>query len=369
LKKLKLATILGTRPEIIRLSSIIKRARNVFDHTLIHTGQNYDHVLNHVFFNDLDLALPDYNLNVVGGDLGETIGNIISKCYKLLVEVRPDAVLVLGDTNSALSVIAAKRLKIPIFHIEAGNRCFDENLPEELNRRIIDHVSDINLACSENARINLLSEGISPRDVFVVGSPMKEVLNHRRSSQVLSNLNLESKNYFLFSAHREENIDIERNFYELMEAVNALAMYYKMTVIFPMHPRSKKAVTKRGFKFSPLVKLHEPFCFSDYVELQINARCVISDSGTLAEESAILGFPAVSARTSTERQEVIDQGTMIIGGINKASIQQAVEMAIAFKDIPRNPVPDYTQTHVSVKVCEIIQGYTDIVNRMVWRKK
>ena len=369
MNRLKLMTILGTRPEIIRLSAVIKLADQVFDHTLVHTGQNYAYTLNQIFFEDLSLKAPDYYLDAVGGDLGETIGNIISKSYKLLAEKRPDAVLILGDTNSALSAISAKRLKIPVFHMEAGNRCFDENLPEELNRRMVDHISDVNLPYSEQARRNLLAEGLKREYTFVTGSPMREVLEHRRPSDVVQRFGLEQQKYILLSAHREENIDIEHNFHELIGAINALAEKYNMPVLYSVHPRSQKAIDARGVKFNPLVRTHEPFGFSDYIALQQSAFCVVSDSGTLAEESAILGFPAVSARTSTERQEAIDRGGMVIGGIGEAAILQAVELAARLKDTPKAPVLDYADINVSEKVCKIIQGYTDVINRMVWRKQ
>jgi len=368
LSKLKLMTILGTRPEIIRLSSVIKLAEKVFDHTLVHTGQNYAYTLNQIFFEDLNLKKPDYYLDAVGGDLGETVGNIIAKSYKLLAETRPDAVLILGDTNSALSAISAKRLKIPVFHMEAGNRCFDENLPEELNRRIVDHISDVNLPYSEQARRNLLAEGLKREYTFVTGSPMREVLENRKSSDIVSHLGLEPQKYILLSVHREENIDIEHNFYELIGAINSLAEKFNMPVLYSVHPRSQKALDSHGVKFNPLVRTHEPFGFSDYIALQQSAFCVVSDSGTLAEESSILDFPAVSARTSTERQEVIDRGGMIIGGIGETAILQAVELATKLKDTPCAPVLDYVDTNVSDKVCKIIQGYTDVINRMIWRK-
>ena len=368
MNKLKLVTILGTRPEIIRLSAVIKLANQVFDHTLVHTGQNYAYTLNQIFFEDLQLKAPDYYLNAGGGDLGETIGNIISKSYKLLTETRPDAVLILGDTNSALSAISAKRLKIPVFHMEAGNRCFDENLPEELNRRMVDHISDINLPYSEQARRNLLAEGLKREYTFVTGSPMREVLEHRRASDVVQRLGLEAQRYILLSVHREENIDIEQNFHELIGAINGLTKKFNMPVLYSVHPRSQKAIDARGVKFNPLVRTHEPFGFSDYIALQQNAFCVVSDSGTLAEESAILGFPAVSARTSTERQEAVDRGSMIIGGIGETAILQAVELATRLKDVSYAPVLDYADANVSEKVCKIIQGYTDVINRMVWRK-
>lgn len=362
-------TILGTRPEIIRLSSVIKLAEKVFDHMLVHTGQNYAYTLNQIFFEDLNLKKPDYYLDAVGGDLGETVGNIIAKSYKLLAETRPDAVLILGDTNSSLSAISAKRLKIPVFHMEAGNRCFDENLPEELNRRIVDHISDVNLPYSEQARRNLLAEGLKREYTFVTGSPMREVLESRRSSDIVSRLGLETQKYILLSVHREENIDIEHNFNELIGAINGLADKFNMPVLYSVHPRSQKALDAHGVKFNPLVKTHEPFGFSDFIALQQSAFCVVSDSGTLAEESSILGFPAVSARTSTERQEAIDRGGMIIGGIGENAILQAVELATKLKDIPSAPVLDYADANVSVKVCKIIQGYTDVINRMIWRKQ
>lgn len=368
MKKLKLTTIIGTRPEIIRLSSVIKLAETMFDHTLVHTGQNYDYELRQIFFEDLDLREPDYYLDAVGNDLGETVGNIIAKSYKFLSETRPDAVLILGDTNSALVAISAKRLKIPVFHMEAGNRCFDENLPEELNRRIVDHISDVNLPYSEQARRNLLAEGLKREYTFVTGSPMREVLESRRPSDIVNQLGLEPQNYILLSVHREENIDIEHNFHELIGAINALAEQYKMPVLYSVHPRSQKAIDAHNVKFDPLVTTHKPFGFSDYVALQENAFCVVSDSGTLAEESAILGFPAVSARTSTERQEAVDRGSFVIGGIGKTSILQAVELATSLKDLPRATVLDYEDSNVSMKVCKIIQGYTDVINRMVWRK-
>ena len=366
--KLRLATVLGTRPEIIRLSAVIKLAEEVFDHVLIHTGQNYDYALNQVFFEDLNLSTPDYCLDAVGNNVGETIGNIVAKSYHIFLETQPDAVLILGDTNSTLSALAAKRLKIPIFHMEAGNRCFDENLPEEINRRIVDHISDINLPYSEQARLNLLAEGIRPEYTFVTGSPMREVLKQRKQSNILTQLGLTEKKYILLSAHREENIDIEQNFHQLIDAINALAEKYHMPILYSAHPRSQKAINMRGVQFNPLVKVHESFGFSDYIALQQGAFCVVSDSGALAEESLILGFPAVSARTSTERQEAIDGGGMIIGGISRMSILQAVEMAVKLNHKPQSAVHNYADINVSVKVCKIIQGYTDVINRMIWRK-
>ena len=368
MSKLKLATIIGTRPEIIRLSAVIKLADQVFDHMLVHTGQNYAYTLNQIFFEDLNLRAPDHYLDAVGGDLGETVGNIIAKSYRLLSETRPDAVLILGDTNSALSAISAKRLKIPLFHMEAGNRCFDENLPEEVNRRIVDHISDVNLPYSEQARRNLLLEGLRPEYTFVTGSPMREVLQSCRQSDVIERLGLSEQKYILLSVHREENIDIERNFHELIGAINALAERYSVPVLYSVHPRSRKAIDARGVTFHPFVRTHEPFGFSDYIALQKGAFCVVSDSGTLAEESAILGFPAVSARTSTERQEAVDRGGMVVGGIGETAILQAAELAVTLKNAPRADVLDYADANVSVKVCKIIQGYTEVINRIIWRK-
>jgi UDP-N-acetylglucosamine 2-epimerase (non-hydrolysing) len=368
-KKLKLATIIGTRPEIIKLAEIVKLADQVFEHLIVHTGQNYDYSLNKVFFEGMKIREPDFYLDAAGENLGATMGNIINRTYQFLVEMKPDAVLILGDTNSALSAISAKRLKIPVFHMEAGNRCFDENLPEEINRRIVDHIGDVNIAYSEQARRNLLAEGINPAYTFVVGSPMREVIaKNFRGSDVLTHLGLVKNNYILLSAHREENIDIESNFRELINAINMLAQQYKMPILYSVHPRSRKAIEERAVSFSSNVRMHEPFGFSDYITLQRDAFCVISDSGTLAEESSILGFSAVSARTSTERQEVIDCGGMIIGSIGETAIMQAVLLATQLKEQPRAAVPNYADTNISVKVCGIIQSYTDIVNRMVWRK-
>ena len=373
-KKLKLMTIIGTRPEIIKLSEIIKACDKYFDHILVHTGQNYDYTLNEVFFSDLGLREPDHYLGVVGDDLGQTIGNVISKSYAVMQEIKPDALLILGDTNSTLCAIPAKRLKIPIFHMEAGNRCFDENLPEEVNRRIVDHTSDINLAYSEHARRNLLAEGLKREHVFVVGSPMAEVINVHldkiNSSSVLNELGLESKRYILLSAHREENIDIEKNFFSLMEAINSLAETYQVPVIYSTHPRSRKFIDERGFKFHPLVQSLKPFSFTDYNCLQKNALCVVSDSGTLPEEASYFNFPAVSIRTSTERPEAMDKGNFVIGSITSESVLQAVGLAVEMSTDNRTgaPVPDYIDGNVSTKVVKIIQSYTEIVNTMVWRK-
>ena len=372
--KLKLMTIIGTRPEIIKLSEVIKKADIYFEHILVHSGQNYAYTLNEIFFTDLEIREPDYYLGVVGDNLGETIGNVIAKSYKLMQDIMPDAVLILGDTNSALSAISAKRLKIPIFHMEAGNRCFDENLPEEINRRIVDHISDINLPYSEHARRYLFDEGIKKEQIFVTGSPMAEVLdvNSRKiaDSCILEALELKKQEYILLSAHREENIDIESNFFELMNAINVMAEKYQIPVIYSVHPRSRKFIDQRNFKFHPMVKTLEPFGFSDYVSLQKNALCVVSDSGTLAEESAILNFPAVSIRTSTERPEAIDKGGFIIGSISSKSLLQSVEMSVdMFKNNELHiNVPDYQDSNVSIKVIKIIQSYVDIVNKKVWNK-
>lgn len=374
MNKLKLMTIVGTRPEIIKLSEVIKKCDLYFEHILVHTGQNYDYTLNEIFFKDLSLKSPNYYLGVVGNNLGQTMGNIISASYELMQKINPDAILILGDTNSTLSAISAKRLKIPIFHMEAGNRCFDENLPEEINRRIVDHISDVNLPYSEHARRYLFSEGIKKEQIYVTGSPMLEVIKTHQTkieqSDILQQLNLEKKKYILLSAHREENIDNEKNFNELMNSINELASTYKFPVIYSMHPRSKVYIEKRNFKFNPNVKPMAPFGFSDYVNLQMNALCVVSDSGTLAEESAILNFPAVSIRTSTERPEAIDKGTFIIGSISLESLMQAVNMVIEmdYNEEQIIPVPDYSDENVSIKVVKIIQSYTDLINRKVWLK-
>jgi len=368
--KLKLATIIGTRPEIIKLSEVIKLAGQVFDHTLIHTGQNYDHSLNLIFFDGLGLPPPDFYLETPGTHLGETIGNIISKTYENLQRIRPDAILILGDTNSALAAISAKRLKIPIFHMEAGNRCFDENLPEEVNRRIVDHISDVNLAYTEHARRYLLAEGIRPEYIFVTGSPMAEVLKKSagQPTDVLKQLGLEKQGYFLLSAHREENIDNEANFTNMVESINALAENYSLPVIYSLHPRSGKIIKERKVEFHPLVRKMTPFGFNDYIALQQSAFCVISDSGTLAEESCILKFPAVSLRTSTERPEAVDKGGFAVGGINAKSVLQAIDLAVSLKDFIMPTPSDYTDINTAAKVVKIIQGYTGIVNERIWRK-
>ena len=373
--KLKLMTIVGTRPEIIKLSEIIKKCDKYFDHTLVHTGQNWDYTLNEIFFNELGLRAPDYYLGVVGENLGATMGNVIAKSYELMQQNKPDALLVLGDTNSCLSVISAKRLKVPIFHMEAGNRCKDENLPEEVIRRIVDVTSDVNLCYSEHARRYILDSGVKPEYTFVTGSPMAEVLTANlekiKASKVLEELNIEPKKYILLSAHREENIDIEKNFFSLMNAVNAMAERYDMPVIYSTHPRSKRFIEQRNFKFHPNVRSMEPFGFSDYNHLQMNAYCVVSDSGTLPEESSYFrSFPAVCIRTSTERPEAIDKGNFIIGSITEESVLQAVETAVQMqenRDIG-SKVSGYTDENVSTKVIKIIQSYTSVINRMVWRK-
>ncbi len=380
MKKLKVMTVIGTRPEIIRLSEVIKKCDKYFEHILVHTGQNYDYTLNQIFFEDLGLRQPDYYLDAVGSDLGETIGNIIAKSYKLISEVKPDAFLVLGDTNSALAAISAKRLKVPIFHMEAGNRCFDENLPEETNRRIVDHIADVNLCYSEHARRYLNAEGTAKERTYVTGSPMAEVLTANMekimASNVLEKLGLEKGKYILLSAHREENIDNEKNFLALMEAVNQMAETYQMPIIYSTHPRSKKYIELRNFKFHPLVRSLEPFGFSDYNHLQMNAFCVVSDSGTLPEESSYFNakgypFPAVCIRTSTERPEAIDKGNFILGSITTEYVLQAVDMATAMNAVGDLgvEVPNYADENVSTKVVKLIQSYTGIVNKMVWRKE
>ena len=375
MNKLKLMTIVGTRPEIIRLSAVIKCADKYFDHILVHTGQNYDYTLNQIFFEDLKLREPDYFLESVGQNLGETMGNIISKSYSLMADLKPDALLILGDTNSALSAISAKRLKIPIFHMEAGNRCWDWNVSEMINRKIVDHISDINMPYTEHSRRYLISEGIDGKTIFVTGSPMREVLRDHMDdilkSDVLNRLGLKKRQYILVSAHREENIDIEDNFMDLMNAINHIAETYNMPVIYSTHPRSKKFIEMREFKFHPLVQSMKPFGFLDYNMLQMNAYCVLSDSGTLSEESAMLGFPGVLLRTSTERPEVLDKGSVVIGGIRGEDVERATRLAVSMYDNNEEVVlsPDYNDTNVSVKVVKLIQSYTDIVNRTVWLKR
>ena len=374
MSKLKLMTIVGTRPEIIKMSAIIKKCDTYFDHVLVHTGQNYDYQLNEVFFKDLGLRAPDYYLGVVGENIGQTMGNVIAKSYELMVQVKPDAIIVLGDTNSCLCVISAKRLKIPVFHMEAGNRCKDENLPEEVIRRIVDVTSDINLCYSEHARRYILDSGVKPEYTFVVGSPMAEVLENCseeiNNSDVLERLGLEKKKYILLSAHREENIDIEANFFSLMNAVNAMAEKYDMPILYSCHPRSKKYIEQRGFVFDKRVIQHQPLGFFDYNKLQQNAFCVVSDSGTVPEEGAYFKFPAVSVRTSTERPEAMDEGVFTIGSITTEQVLQAVELATSMYENGdlAGAVGCYSEDNVSTKVVKIIQSYTGIVNKMVWRK-
>ena len=377
--KLKLMTIIGTRPEIIRLAAVIGKCRTYFDCILAHTGQNYDYTLNQVFFDDLGLRAPDYYLDAAGDDLGATIGNIIDRSYKLMARLRPDAVLVLGDTNSCLSVIGAKRLHIPIFHMEAGNRCKDECLPEETNRRIVDIISDVNLCYSEHARRYLMECGMPKERTFVVGSPMAEVLRASlekiKASDVHARLGLTRGRYILLSAHREENIDTDCNFIQLFTAVNAMAETYNMPILYSCHPRSRKRLEAAGFPLDRRVIAHEPLGFHDYNCLQMNAFAVVSDSGTLPEESSFFlsagsPFPAVSIRTSTERPEALDAGCFVLAGIDADSLLRAVDMAVSTQAEGRfgTPVTDYTGENVSTKVARIIQSYTGIVNRLVWRK-
>lgn len=372
MKKLKVATILGTRPEIIRLAECIKKCDIFFEHILIHTGQNYDYELNEIFFNDLEIRKPDYFLNVAGNHLGETIGNVIAKSYETLLKEMPDALLVLGDTNSVLCTIAAKRLKIPIFHMEAGNRCFDQNVPEEINRKISDHISDINLTYTENSRRYLLSEGFRKDHVFVTGSPLKEVLDRYsdkiENSDILNKLNLEEGKYIVVSAHREENIDLKNNFVILAESLDAVAEKYKLPIIFSTHPRTQNKIKKSDNKFHPLIKNVVPLGFFDYVKLQKNAFLVLSDSGTISEESAMMGFPAVSIRTSTERPEAIDAGTIILGGINKDQMIQSIELAKGLQVIKQELPWEYEVQNTSSRVVSVIQSYTSIINKVTWNK-
>ena len=378
--KLKLLIIVGTRPEIIRLAAVIDKCRIYFDTILAHTGQNYDYNLNGVFFHDLELGDPEVYLNAVGADLGETMGNIIAESYKLMVQIKPEAVLVLGDTNSCLSVIGAKRLHIPIFHMEAGNRCKDECLPEETNRRIVDIISDVNMAYSEHARRYLADTGLPKERTYVTGSPMAEVLHRNLSkieaSDIHARLGLQKGKYILLSAHREENIDTEKNFLSLFGAINAMAEKYDMPILYSCHPRSKKRIEATGFVLDRRVIQHEPLGFHDYNCLQMNAFCVVSDSGTLPEESSFFTsvgrpFPAVCIRTSTERPEALDKACFILSGIDQRGLLQAVDVAVEMNKSGHfgTPVPDYTDENVSDKVVKIIQSYTGVVNKMVWRKQ
>ena len=373
MKRIKLVTVIGTRPEIIRLAEVIKLADKVFDHTLVHTGQNYDYNLNEIFFRDLGLRSPDYFLGVSGNNLGETIGNIIAKSYNLFNELKPEALLVLGDTNSVLCTIPAKRLKIPIFHMEAGNRCFDQNVPEEINRKISDHISDINLCYTENSRRYLLSEGFRKDHVFVTGSPLYEVLlkndNEIHSSKVLDQLNLIPNDYFVVSAHREENIDLNNNFDTLVSTINSIAEKYHKRIVFSVHPRTRNKIEALKIAFNPLVTLMPPFGFFDYVKLQKNAFCVLSDSGTISEESAMMTFPAISIRTSTERPEAVDAGSIVLGGITFREVTQSIEVCLATWHNNIDSVPkEYLKKDVSASVVRIIQSYTSIVNRVIWNK-
>lgn len=377
--KLKLLIIVGTRPEIIRLAAVINKCREYFDCLLAHTGQNYDYNLNGVFFKDLKLADPDVYMEAVGNDLGETMGNIIAKSYQLMVEVKPDAVLVLGDTNSCLSVIGAKRLHIPIFHMEAGNRCKDECLPEETNRRIVDIISDVNMAYSEHARRYLADTGLPKERTYVTGSPMAEVLHNNlaeiEASDIHARLGLEKGRYILLSAHREENIDTEKNFLSLFTAINKMAEKYDMPILYSCHPRSRKRLEQSGFELDKRVIQHEPLGFHDYNCLQMNAFAVVSDSGTLPEESSFFTsighpFPAVCIRTSTERPEALDKGCFVLSGIDTQGLLQSVDVAVSLirDGLPGIPVPDYVDENVSTKVVRIIQSYVGVVNKMVWRK-
>ncbi|MFQ6824413.1 MAG: non-hydrolyzing UDP-N-acetylglucosamine 2-epimerase [Agathobacter sp.] len=373
-RKIRLMTIVGTRPEIIKMSEIIKKCDKYFEHILVHTGQNYDYALNEIFFKDLGLRAPDHYLGVVGENIGQTMGNVIAKSYKLMAQIKPDAIIVLGDTNSCLSVLSAKRLKIPVFHMEAGNRCKDENLPEEVIRRIVDVTSDVNLCYSENARKYILDSGVKSEYTYVVGSPMAEVLEKNieniNNSNVLDALGLESGKYILLSAHREENIDIEANFVSLMNAVNTMAEVYNMPILYSCHPRSKKYIELRGFKLDERVIQHQPLGFFDYNKLQQNAFCVVSDSGTVPEESAYFKFPAVSIRTSTERPEAMEKGVFIVGSITSEQVLQAVDLAVSMhaNGDDASDVQAYVDNNVSTKIVKIIQSYVGIINKMVWRK-
>lgn len=373
MKKLKVMVVVGTRPEIIRLSEVIKAIDKYFELILVHTGQNYDYTLNQIFFEEFGLKKPDYYLDSPGKNLGETVGNIISKSYDVIEKEKPDCLLVLGDTNSCLAAYSAKRLKVPIFHMEAGNRCFDFNVPEEINRRVVDHISDVNLAYTENARRYLINEGIKNDFLYVTGSPMAEVLYKNmesiNNSNVLKNLNLQEKNYFVVSAHREENIDIDANFNELVNSLNKIAERYQKRIIFSTHPRTAKKIKEKVVKFNSLITNLEPLGFFDYVALQKNAFCVLSDSGTIPEESAILNFPGVSTRNSTERPEALDAGSIVLGSVREQDLLNSIELAVnSFKEEKENPVKDYRDTNVSEKVVKIIQSYYNIVNERTWKK-
>lgn len=369
----KVMVIVGTRPEIIRLALIIKKMENFFEVVFVHTGQNYDYTLNEIFFKDLDLRKPDYYLESVGENLGQSMGNVIAKSYEAMLEEKPDALLILGDTNSGLAVIPAKRLKIPIFHMEAGNRCFDLNVPEEINRKIIDHTSDINLPYAENARRYLINEGIKNDFIYVIGSPMTEILEKYKQqidkSDVLKRMKLEKNKYFIVSVHREENLDVGDNFKTLVKSLNAVAEKYQMPIIFSTHPRTAKKIKEKGFKFNSLIRNIKPLGFLDYIKLEKNTYCILSDSGTISEEASILNFPAVSIRMSHERPEALDAGSIVLGGIDEDNILSAIEIATKTHRANRkNPVKDYQDLNVSDKVIRIIQSYTDIVNLRTWRK-
>ncbi len=374
MKKIKLMTILGTRPEIIRLSEVLKACDKAFDHVLVHTGQNYDYELNQIFFDQLGLRKPDFYLNVVGKNLGETMGQVIAKSYDLIQQEKPDAILILGDTNSALSAIAAKRLKCPIFHMEAGNRCWDWNVAEMTNRTIVDHISDVNLPYSHFAYGNLMKEGLKPERTFITGSPMKEVIDAHideiRSSKILEEQGLKKDGYIVMSAHREENVDIPEKFDRLYPSLNKIADYFKMPVVFSVHPRTRKRFEQKGFVVSPYIREDKPFGFFDYCALQQNAYVTLSDSGTLSEESSILDFPAVLIRTSTERQEANEHGSIVLGGVDYETILAAIEKAREIHK-PGNGmpiVPDYSHSDVSTKVVEIINKYIDVINKETWLK-
>lgn len=363
-------TIIGTRPEIIRLSETIKACDRYFDHVLVHTGQNYDYTLNQVFFDDLQLRAPDYYLEAAGKDLGETVGNIIAKSYELIAKEKPDALLILGDTNSALAAYSAKRHKVPIFHMEAGNRCFDMNVPEEINRRLVDHLSDVNLPYTENSRKYLLAEGIGRDYVYVTGSPMAEILEANKKkigqSKILEELDLKKDAYIVVSAHREENIDKEETFFSLMNALNQIAEESDKKILYSVHPRTRKFLEARNFVFHSNIIAHKPLGFFDYVHLQENAYCVLSDSGTLSEESAILNFPAVLLRTSTERPEALDAGTIVVGGVTYDDICRAMEMVRNAMKEKHNIPSDYQDTNVSMKVVKIIESYTKLIKKRTW---
>ena len=368
---MRVMTIVGTRPEIIKLACVIKELDKYTDHILVHTGQNYDYELNQVFFEDLDLRAPDVYMNAAGENAAETIANVIEKSDKLFKEYKPDAVLLYGDTNSCLSVISAKRNKIPVFHMEAGNRCFDERVPEEINRKVLDHLSDINMTLTEHARRYLIAEGIRPETIIKTGSSMQEVFAMNKDkidqSDVLERLELKEKEYFVLSAHREENVDNEKNFINLLNSINKVAEVYKMPIVFSAHPRTRKKIEAMGFKFNDLVKYMKPLGFNDYNKLQQNAFCVISDSGTITEESSLLGFPAITIRQAHERPEGMDEGTLIMSGVEEQGILDAIKVVTA-QNVKMNPVADYQVPHLASKVVRIILSYTDYINRTVWKR-